>query len=149
MVDDARLLQYGVSSSLAEEAQSRGVGVSRISALSKRDLVERYGFDAAKAAELKKCIQRQPINGDVLDVLLARSNHVCCVCKGTKGSGVIAHHIQEYEHSQDNSYGNLAVLCPSDHDRAHSKGLTLGLTQQQIEPPRVCRRLQLPNRMEP
>ncbi|WP_274426727.1 HNH endonuclease signature motif containing protein [Chelativorans sp. YIM 93263] len=132
MVDVARLLRYGVSSSLADEAQSRGIGVTQIRALSRKVLVDRYGFDAATAAELKKCVQRQPIHGEVLNLLLDRSNHVCCVCKGTKGAGVIAHHIKEYERSKDNSYDNLAVLCPSDHDRAHSKGLTLGLSPQQI-----------------
>ena len=33
---------------------------------------------------------------------------------------------------QDNSYNNLIVLCPNDHDLAHRGGLTLGLKPEQL-----------------
>lgn len=128
-----RLLQYGIASPLAEKARAAGLTTTKIRTLAVRDLVEKFRLEAAEAAELKKCVSRQPIDVEIAELLLRSSNHVCCVCKGAKGHGVIIHHIVEYERSQDNSYSNLAVLCPNDHDRAHQKGLTLGLTVDQIK----------------
>lgn len=128
-----RLMQYGVSEALAEKATKAGLSSTKIRSLSQKDLAGRFGLTPEEAKELKKCIARQPIEEDVLDLLLARNNHSCCVCKGVKGGGVIVHHIEPYEMSQDNSYGNLAVLCPNDHDRAHtSGGLSMSLSEQQI-----------------
>jgi HNH endonuclease len=125
-----RLLQYGVASPLAKKAEAAGLTVSTIRSTSQSVMVKKFGLETQEAAELKKCVARRPIDAD--DTLLSRSNHVCCVCKGQKGDGVIVHHIVEYERSQDNSYANLAILCPNDHDRAHHGGLTIGLTVEQI-----------------
>lgn len=127
-----RLLQYGTTSALATKAEAAGLSATKIRTLSQKDLSSKFGLDPREAADLKKCIKRHPIEADIVQLLLEKSNHLCCICKGSKGSGVILHHIVEYERSQDNSYGNLAVLCPNDHDRAHQSGLTLGLTAEQI-----------------
>ncbi|RWP07137.1 HNH endonuclease signature motif containing protein [Mesorhizobium sp.] len=132
MIVSDRLEQYGVSSDLAQRLQDAGLNVTKIRALAKTDLTK-YGLSEPQAAELKKCVARKPIENDLVDILLARNNHVCCVCKGIKGTSIIIHHIVEYEVSQDNSYNNLAVLCPNDHDRAHQPGsLSLGLNKKQI-----------------
>ncbi|WP_107681058.1 HNH endonuclease [Methylobacterium radiotolerans] len=127
-----RLLQYGVSSVLAEKVRSAGLSVSKIRVLSKADLVSKYGVSAEEADELKKCIVRKPIDEETIELLLSRSNYRCCMCKGETSTGVIIHHIEEYEISQDNSYYNLAAICPTDHDRAHHGGLTLRWTKGQI-----------------
>lgn len=129
-----RLLQYGVSSDLAGKAVAAGLTTTKARTLPRADLTTKYGLEEQEAAELKRCIVRAPIDREIADSLLDRSNHVCCICKGAKGSGVILHHIEEYEVSQDNSYANLAVLCPNDHDRAHRPGaLTLGLSARQVQ----------------
>lgn len=127
-----RLLHYGVDSALARRAEAAGLAVTKIRAMSREDIITKFGLTAEEAVELKKCVVRQPMAPGVVDQLLERSNHTCCVRKGVKSGAIILHHIAEYEISQDNSYTNLAVLCPSDHDRAHRGGLTLGLSPDQI-----------------
>jgi hypothetical protein len=117
-----RLLQYGVSSTLAQKVEEKGLSSSKIQALSRKDLIGTFGLTKDEVDELKTCVTRKPIDPDTVRVLLARSNHTCCVCKGAKGGAIILHHIEPYEVSQDNDYSNLAVLCPNDHDRAHRSG---------------------------
>ncbi len=117
-------------SSLASRASTAGLTTTKIRSLARKDIVNRYGLAAEEAAELKRCVARRPIEPRVVQALLDRSNHACCVCKSS--GAIIIHHITEYEISQDNSYANLAVLCPNDHDRAHRSGLTLGLSEAQI-----------------
>lgn len=83
---------------------------------------------------MKDCITRTPIPADTVRELLERSNYTCCVCHGTKSSSYVVHHIEEYALTRNNSYSNLAVLCPADHDLAHMKGrgLSARLTADQI-----------------
>lgn len=126
------LQRYGVAPPLASKVKAAELSLTKIRALSKNDLVKLFLFSPQEASELKKCVSRQPIDAEVATSLLSRSNHLCCVCKGDKGVGVVLHHIIEYEKSQDNSYTNLAVLCPNDHDRAHQSGLSLALTVDQV-----------------
>jgi len=64
----------------------------------------------------------------VLRSLLENSNYLCNCCKGDKGQCFIVHHIEEYSTSQDNSYGNLIVLCPTCHDQAHRSPTQLTLS---------------------
>lgn len=128
-----RLIQYGISEAIANKAVKAGLTASKIRQLSLVDLRTKFGLTMPEAKEVKRCIARQPIDGSTLDMLLDRNNHTCCVCKGTKGGGIIVHHIQPYEVGQNNRYQNLAVLCPNDHDRAHtSGGLSMSLTEEQI-----------------
>jgi hypothetical protein len=94
-----RLLQYGVASPLAKKAEAAGLTTTMIRSLSQGVMVKKFGLEAPEAAELKKCVARQPIDADAVDVLLARGNQLCCVCKGQKGDGVIVHHIVGYERS--------------------------------------------------
>ena len=85
-------------------------------------MTSRLGLTIEEVQEFKTCVARQQIEAVTLDMLLTRSNHTCCVCKGVKSSAIVVHHIEKYELSQDNSYSNLAVLCPDDDDRAHHPG---------------------------
>lgn len=126
------LLQYGVSSDLAIKAHSTGLTVTKARTLSQNDMVSMFGLSADEAKTLSQCVRRAPIEEDVVQCLLERSNFVCCVCKGQKGHSYIIHHIVGYEKTQDNSYNNLVVLCPVDHDLAHQGGLTLHLTEAQL-----------------
>lgn len=126
------LLQYGVQTTLAEKANDVGLSVSKARTLSQTDMVSRYGLSAGEAKALAAAVRRAPIESDVAQLLLERSNFVCCVCKGSKSPAYIIHHIVEYEKTRDNRYTNLAVLCPTDHDLAHQGGLTLKLTDDQI-----------------
>ena len=85
-----------MASPLAKKAEAAGLTTTMIRSLSQGVMVKKFGLEAPEAAELKKCVARQPIDADAVDVLLARGNQLCCVCKGQKGDGVIVHHIVEY-----------------------------------------------------
>ncbi len=128
-----QFVQYGVPSDLAAKATSAGLTVSKVKALSQKDIVSKYSLSEGEAKMLTVAVKRTQIASDVVQLLLERSNFVCCACKGTKGHAYIIHHIVEYEKTQDNTYDNLAVLCPTDHDLAHQGGLTLRLTADQIK----------------
>lgn len=125
-------LQYGVSTALAEKAHHAGLTVSKARALSQKDMELKYGLSGSEAKAISIAVRRSAIDSDVVQLLLERSNFVCCVCKGVKSPAYIIHHIVEYEKTQDNNYKNLVVLCPTDHDLAHQGGLTLRLTDDQI-----------------
>lgn len=126
------LLQYGVASDLATKAESVGLTVTKVRSLSQKDMVSKFGLSATEAKNLSQCVRRAPIEESLVQTLLERSNFVCNVCKGQKGLSYIIHHIVEYEKTQDNTYSNLVVLCPVDHDLAHQGGLTLKLTESQL-----------------
>lgn len=125
-------LQYGVANDLATKASSAGLTVTKVRALSQKNMVSIFGLSATEAKILSNCVKRKSIDPDIVQSLLENSNFVCCVCRGQKGYSYIIHHIVEYEKSQDNTYNNLIVLCPVDHDLAHQGGLTLRLTESQL-----------------
>jgi hypothetical protein len=126
-------LQYGVSRDIAENVAQMKLTVTTFRATSNANLQSRFGLSPEIIAEVKHCITRQPIEEEVVNSLLERSNYLCCICKGNKGKSYLIHHILEYSISQDNNYSNLAVLCPTCHDLAHrSPGLTNQLTVKQI-----------------
>ena len=126
------LVKYGISNILASKANSAGLTVSKARALSQCDLVEKYKLSKEDAKLLSLGVRRKAIKIDTVQLLLEKSNFLCCVCKGMKSHSYIIHHIVEYEKSQDNSYSNLIVLCPSDHDLAHQGGLSLRITEEQL-----------------
>lgn len=126
------LLQYGVASDLAEKANLAGLTVTKARSLSQKDMVSKFGLSDAEAHTLSHCVRRKPIDEQIVQLLLENSNFSCNVCKGQKGPSYIIHHIIEYEKTQDNTYTNLIVLCPVDHDLAHRGGLTLSITESQL-----------------
>lgn len=127
-------LKYGVNTELASRLMRLNLSISSIKTLPSKDLISISGLDANEVQYLKNLLTRQPIPDDVLNELLENNNYVCCVCKGVKNDGYVIHHINPYSITHDNSYSNLAVLCPADHDLAHREGigLTSKLTQKQI-----------------
>lgn len=126
------MLQYGVANDLAEKAAAAGLTVTKIRALSQKDMIAKCGLSKDEAVQLKTAVERVPIDAEVVQLLLDNSNYLCNACKGDKSHAYIIHHIEEYAVSQDNSYNNLVVLCPNDHDLAHRGGLTMGITQDQL-----------------
>lgn len=133
----ATFIQYGLSSEFADKLISAGLTATKVKTLSMADLTNRYGLKFEEAQEAASSIKRAPIDDDIVNTLLQRNNFTCCLCKGVKGKAFIIHHIKEYASSQDNSYDNLVVLCPVDHDIAHRRGgLTLSITPDQL---RMCK----------
>ncbi len=127
-------IQYGVPSNWAHEYELIGISASTFKQTLKKNLFEKYNIPKSQIDFVKNCLVRQPIDESVVYKLLENSRFVCCLCKGEKSDAYILHHIIEYSLSQDNSYPNLAVLCPNDHDLAHRNGgaLTNKITEQQI-----------------
>ena len=92
-------------------------------------------LEKSQAKFVKDCLKRTPIDEEIAQQLLERNRYVCCLCKGQKSDAYIIHHITPYAKTQDNSYDNLAVLCPNDHDLAHREGqnLTNKISPEQIK----------------
>jgi hypothetical protein len=61
--------------------------------------------------------RRPAIPRSLCDVVLYKSAHTCCVCRG-RAAGVQVHHIDDDPHN--NVEENLAALCPNCHGEAHS-----------------------------
>lgn len=126
-------VQYGVSEEEATKLVSLGLSVSALRNTSVKAVAATYGLPREAIERLKGLVTRKPIGAEVLDELLENSRYTCNVCEGLKGSSFLVHHIQPYEQTQDNSYENLVVLCPTCHDLAHrSSGLTLGISPRQL-----------------
>jgi hypothetical protein len=127
-------IQYGVSNQIAAELEAKGISLSTFKSTPIKNLIDDYKLESTIIEFVKDCIQRKPIDEYVIQELLEKSNFVCCICKGQKSDGYIIHHIVEYNKTQDNSFDNLAVLCPNDHDLAHRKGIALTnrITENQI-----------------
>lgn len=126
-------LKYGVPSNLASKYDSLGLSVTEFRVLSLSKLQSTYSIAESEAKIVKEYLTRQAIDFAVIQGLLENNNFTCCCCKGVKSDGYVIHHIIKYELSQDNTYPNLAVLCPNDHDLAHrATGLTSGISEDQI-----------------
>lgn len=127
-------IQYGVDRELAAKLEGINLPVTTFRNTSDESLVARYGLSPDEIRLVKDCITRKPVPADTVRELLERSNYTCCVCHGAKSSSYVVHHIEEYALTRNNSYSNLAVLCPADHDLAHMKGrgLSARLTADQI-----------------
>lgn len=112
-------IQYGVSRELSARLEGINLPVTTFRNTSDESLVARYGLSPDEIRLVKDCITRKPVPADRVRELLERSNYTCCVCHGTKSRSYVVHHIEEYALTRNNSYSNLAVLCPADHDLAH------------------------------
>lgn len=124
-ISEEAFLNYGVPSNWVDNYIDLGLTISAFRNTTKKNLIERYGISENEVTFVKRCLTREPIDSNTLQSLLERNNFTCCLCKGTKSSSYIIHHIEEYSKTQDNDYGNLAVLCPNDHDEAHKQGKSL------------------------
>jgi len=124
MAISEKYIQYGVSNEIAIDLEKKKISLSTFKTTSASNLVEKYSLELNIVQFVKNCINREPIPAATIQSLLDNSNYVCCLCKSNK-DGYIIHHIVEYSINQDNSYDNLAVLCPNHHDIAHRQGIAL------------------------
>ena len=111
-------LKYGISSDIAQYLYDLGISISDIKNNSKKDLLNKYKIGDDIISFIKDCTGRKPIDEKTILKLLEKNNYMCCACKGLKSDAYIIHHIIEYSKSEDNTYSNLALLCPNDHDIA-------------------------------
>jgi 5-methylcytosine-specific restriction endonuclease McrA len=126
-------LRYGVPQELSEKLCRLGIPLNTFRVTSKKNLIDRYELDSKTVDAVKPLIKREPIEEELLWRLLQVNNYTCCCCRGIKGDTYLIHHIVPYEKSQDNTYGNLAVLCPNCHDLAHQgAGLTSRISEYQL-----------------
>ncbi len=128
-------IQYGVRSDWAHNYELIGIASITFKQTSIKNLVEKYNIPEKQVRFVKNCLTRQPIDEKIYLRLLQNSNFICCLCKGTKSDAYLIHHITEYSKTKDNSYKNLAVLCPNDHDLAHRHGIatTSGISEGEIK----------------
>lgn len=127
-------IQYGVPSNWAAQYELIGISSVTFKVTSNKNLIDKYKIPEDQVDFVKDCLTRQPIDPNIVQKLLEKNNFVCCLCKESKNNGYIIHHIKEYSKTQDNSYPNLAVLCPNHHDLAHRTGtnLTQKISSKQI-----------------
>ncbi|QCE43379.1 HNH endonuclease signature motif containing protein [Psychroserpens sp. NJDZ02] len=129
----SNFMKYGISQNLAEKLFKNNLTITTVKNTSQKNLIEKYSITKIEAKNIKSAISRKPIEKEIANSLLLNNNYTCCCCLGQKGKTFIIHHITEYENTQDNSYENLAVLCPVCHDLAHGKrSLTLSINKEQI-----------------
>lgn len=118
-------INYGVPSGLAEKLEQQDISATTIRNTSIKNLIDKYELSEHDSKFLKECLSRNPIEDTVLLKLLGNNAYRCCLCQGSASTSFIVHHIKEYSSSQNNSYENLAVLCPNHHDEAHKSGRLL------------------------
>jgi hypothetical protein len=118
-------IRYGVPSNWAHDYESIGISTSTFKHTSKKNLIDKYKIPKIQIDFVKDCLVRKPIEDVIVQQLLEKSRFVCCLCKGQKSDAYIIHHIVEYSKTKDNSYTNLVVLCPNDHDLAHRSGVAI------------------------
>ena len=130
----ATFIQYGVPSEWANLYAKKKLSVNTFKNTSQKNLTDRYGISKEQIRLVKPMLKRIPIEEGILQELLHNNRFVCCMCRGTKGPSYIIHHIESYADSQNNSYYNLAVLCPADHDLVHKEGkhITQKITKEQV-----------------
>ena len=128
-------IQYGVPNNWALKYEKIGLSVATYKATSKKNLSDKYGIPNIEINFVKECLTRQPIDETIVQRLLENNRFICCLCKGQKSDAYVIHHIKEYSKTKDNTYNNLALLCPNDHDLAHREGIALTnkITEKQIK----------------
>lgn len=124
-ISEQAYLNYGVPNNWIDNYRNKGLSITAFRSTSKKNLIGLYNIPENEVDFVKDCLTREPIDEDTLQILLEKNNFACCICKGTKSSSYIIHHIEEYSKTQNNNYSNLAVLCPNDHNEAHKQGISL------------------------
>lgn len=120
-----KLMQYGIDSETAKLLVGHGYGVTKLRNTTLQELGAVLNDEKARA--IKKAILRSPIPEETISRLVDESRWSCCLCwSALKTQPVVVHHIEPYESTQDNSYDNLVVLCPTHHAEAHSSSTLTG-----------------------
>lgn len=111
------LIARGICSDLAQRLVFDGHTIGTLKTKSVDELLS-LGLSEPIAKNLRS--GRTPIPEKRLVKLLHDNKWVCCVCR-SRDNAVIVHHIVPWELSRSHDAGNLAVLCPNDHSKAHSQ----------------------------
>lgn len=113
------LYTYGLDTDLIDRVSLLNHNVGVLQSMG-RTALEKY-YSAADAATIADKIHRKPIEEDVIDAIMSASGGCCCVCAdGNAASPNQLHHIVPHCETQDNSAGNLALVCPTHHVAFHT-----------------------------
>jgi hypothetical protein len=108
------LLGLGFDTDLITRIEAHGHTVSALRSLSKKALESIYS--QSDVALIQERIHRAAIRAEVVDAVLDASDRVCCFCRdGISSRPFQIHHAVEYSKTQDNSFGNLILVCPNHH----------------------------------
>ncbi|CAJ0691420.1 HNH endonuclease signature motif containing protein [Ralstonia holmesii] len=110
------LLERGVSNKLARSLVAAGHTLGSLQTRDSQEL-KNLGLGDKNIAAIYSA-SRPPIPGDVLEKLLRESRETCCICEVPR-EPVVVHHIEEWAKSHSHDEGNLVIICPNDHARAH------------------------------
>ncbi|RYX82612.1 hypothetical protein EON83_18750 [bacterium] len=125
------LLARNFQSDHAESLVRKGYTLEKLKIKSHIDL-EKLGLSASEIQGLFD-EARPPIPTENLIEVLHQSRWTCCICRD-RTNPVIVHHIKPWHESRDHTAENLAVLCPNDHARAHTRSeLTLELSPERLK----------------
>lgn len=103
--------------------------IANLQSFSRKQLEQFYSPEDATFIEQK--VNRQPIESDVLDQVLAASGDACAYCAdGSPARPYQIHHIVPYSETQDNTAENLMLVCPTCHVALHTRGDSLEVQKQ-------------------
>jgi len=124
------LLARGIDRHRARKLRDKGWDLASLRSASNQKL-SGLGLRKTQVAELKAG-GRSPIPNDTLIAVLFANRYACCVCRNGNAS-IVVHHIRPWASSKDHKSSNLAVICLTCHDKAHTKStLSLNLTPQRL-----------------
>jgi len=118
------LLSRGLRSDLVEKIGKNGHTVSNLQSFNKVQLGKFY--TAQETEQIETAVKREPIPEETVTELLLLSNSSCCYCAdGNSSKPFQIHHIEEHSISQDDSPGNLMLVCPTHHSAIPVKKFSL------------------------
>lgn len=112
------LLARGINSETASELTKAG---HTITSLKNKSPGQLHALGLTKENVTNLHVSRTSIPEKTLLKLLFNNKWVCCVCR-SQNSPIVIHHIEPWKISRSHTIDNLAVLCPNDHAKIHSKG---------------------------
>ena len=115
---EASLMARGLDSEFARKLSAEGWTLAKLKQAD-RPVLRQAGLDENFIDQVLG-ERKPPIPTQTLMSLLFANRFQCCVCR-YPALPIIVHHIEEWESSRSHEIGNLAVLCPTHHDKVHCK----------------------------
>lgn len=113
-----KLISVGVNDERAKALVVDGYSLSKLRKFSTEELKKLKLLDVE--IQNIKDTNRIPPNEATVYEVIHKSGSTCCICQ-IPHQPFIIHHIDEYSKTQDNSEGNLVLVCLNDHDRVHAR----------------------------
>ena len=110
------LMSKGVSNRRAKVIVALGLTLQDLQLSDDACLVQ-LGLSDKNIEAIRKA-SRPSIPDDTLNKLFEESRETCCICEKSH-EPIEVHHIVDWAKSHSHEEGNLVVLCPNDHARAH------------------------------